>query len=175
MRKGIQIGAVELLDDNAIRAVNQYVGLQLQEAPTIFFKSPHDTATVLCTPLFCTLCVTHRCVCCCVLGFNARSTDDGLNLHRWHPLIASWTSLCPCQFVGSEVGVKDEVSQVEALIGDYNGGQFDWATDKAKRDQIWEGRQRIQRSTPSVIHQPSAHIGSHSTRPVSALWPVLRC
>ena len=44
------------------------------------------------------------------------------------------------RFHGSEVGVKDEVSVVEGLVSEYQGGAFDWANDKAKRDALWEGR-----------------------------------
>eukprot|EP00743_Colponemidia_sp_Colp-15_P008231 GILK01008929.1.p1 GENE.GILK01008929.1~~GILK01008929.1.p1 ORF type:complete len:541 (+),score=76.96 GILK01008929.1:87-1709(+) len=36
--KGIQLGAVELMDDVMIRAVNQFYGLKYQELPTLFFK-----------------------------------------------------------------------------------------------------------------------------------------
>jgi D-lactate dehydrogenase (cytochrome) len=81
MRKGIQIGCVELLDEIAIKIVNQYVGLSLEEKPTIFFK-----------------------------------------------------------FHGSEVGVEDEVRQVEEVVRQFEGGKFDWASEKKRRDQIWEGR-----------------------------------
>ena len=81
LRAGVQIGCVELLDESAIRVVNQYVGLTLAEKPTIFFK-----------------------------------------------------------FTGSEVGVKDEVSRVEEIVKKHNGGKFEWATEKAKRDALWEGR-----------------------------------
>ena len=81
LRAGVQIGCVELLDESAIRVVNQYIGLTLPEKPTIFFK-----------------------------------------------------------FTGSEVGVKDEVGRVEAIVKKRKGGKFEWATEKAKRDALWEGR-----------------------------------
>ena len=81
LRAGIQIGCVELLDEPAIRVVNQYVGTTLPEKPTIFFK-----------------------------------------------------------FSGSEVGVKDEVSRVEEIVKKHQGGKFEWATEKEKRDRLWEGR-----------------------------------
>ena len=81
LRAGVQIGCVELLDEPAIRVVNQYVGLTLPEKPTIFFK-----------------------------------------------------------FTGSDVGVKDEVGRVEDIVKKHGGGKFEWATEKKKRDALWEGR-----------------------------------
>jgi D-lactate dehydrogenase (cytochrome) len=38
LQKGVQLGAVELLDEEMVRAVNQYSALGLPEKPTILFK-----------------------------------------------------------------------------------------------------------------------------------------
>ena len=46
MRKGVQVGCVELLDEVCVKIVNGYVGLSLPEKPTIFFKFHGSAAGV---------------------------------------------------------------------------------------------------------------------------------
>ena len=64
--------------------------------------------------------------------------------HHHCQCAASLTTIAVCvlcdRFHGSEVGVKDEVSQVEGVVAEFQGGQFDWANEKEKRDRLWEGR-----------------------------------
>ena len=83
-------------------------------------------------------------------------------INRYSDLHHAVKSTLFFEFHGSERSVADQVEQVSEIVGEFGGGNFQWATKTEERNQLWQARH-------------DAYFAAIALRPGCQGWPTDVC